>query len=268
MTHWANASGRPTGARPGGSSRTVAEARLDGEGARADDTTIVDVSARPDDVLVRFRWMDYPHVLAYALTPECTYMPVETASDWAAQARLLLEEELGTGLVARAVRRPRDGFIELTAQNLPEDRRFYSDAVGPGPDPAWEAVRYLERDGFDTTVPRARRSGGILISWHRSCVNDEHGSPFVGHATITRVDPSTARLEQCETSAGTPETVALDLCLRAAHSASWTGVTTVVTDLDRPVLDIVGFETRSGRRELDTTFLSTDHAAATQLLES
>lgn len=234
----------------------------------ADDTTIVDIVARADDVLVRFRWMAYPHVLAFAMGPESTYMPAETAAEWAGQARLLLEEELGTGLVVRATRHRTGGWIELSRPELPVDRRFYSDVVTPGPDVGWDAVRYFERDGFSTTIPRARRRDGSLISWHRAYVNNKHGAPFVGHATVARVDADTARLEQCETSAGTPETVALDLCLRAAHSASWSGARTVVTDLDLPVLTIMGFESRGGHRVLDTTFLSVDHAAAAHLLAS
>lgn len=58
---------------------------------------------------------------------------------------------------------------------------------------------------------------------------------------------------------------ALDLCLRAAHSASWSGARTVVTDLDRAVLSILGFESQAGRRVLNTTFLSVDHDAAAEL---
>ncbi|NUR98306.1 MAG: hypothetical protein HOV67_23995, partial [Kribbellaceae bacterium] len=187
----------------------------------AGDTTIVVVSARPDDVLVRFRWMAYPHMLAYGLSPEGPYMPVETAVEWAGHARLLLEEELGTGLLVRATRHRRDGFIEVAGPDLPVDQRFYSDMISPDSSVGWEAIRYFERDGFNTRIPRARRKDGSLISWHRAYVNNESGSPYVGHATVVRVDADTAYLEHCDISPGTPESVALDLCLPAAHSASW-----------------------------------------------
>lgn len=254
---------------------------LDALGPR--DVTVVDVGAGPADVLVRFRWKAYPYLLGHRLGPDVAYLPVETAPDWADQARMHLVEELGTGLVARAVRREGDGFIELTATDLPDDRRFHVDALPPGDDPAWEGVRFVERDGLDTSVPRARRRAGTLVSWHRASVNDERGAPFVGHVTVTRVDAGTALLEQCETSPGVPASVVLGLCHRAAHAASWAGATRVVTDVDHPALGILGFThadtdthtgtgthtgTAVGRRELDTRFLSVDADAARQLLDA
>lgn len=233
-----------------------------------DETTVVDVRPRADDVLVCFRWMAYPHVLAYGLRPGDGYWPAESPEDWAHQARLLLDEELGTGLVARASRRLRDDVIELVGPDLPVDRRFHSDVVHPGPDAARGALRHLGRAGLDPAVPERRHRDGTLIAWHRSSVDDLGPPRFVGQATVSWAAPGIARLEQCETLPGIPATVAFELSLSASHSASWAGARTVVSDLDLPVLSAIGFVQHGAGRVLDTSFLSVDHAAAGRLLEA
>ncbi|WP_323097341.1 hypothetical protein [Intrasporangium sp. YIM S08009] len=243
---------------PGSGLRGVGEA----------DATVVDVLARDDDVLVRFRWMAYPHDLAYALHRDSAYAPFETAEDWAGQATVELEEELGTGVVARALRDQCDGFIELTSPDVPSDRRFTVDSVRPGDDLGWKAVRYVRRDGLDPSVATSRRRDGTLLSWHRASVDDAVRSPYVGQCVVVGLDAETALLEQCVATPGTPGSVVLDLCRLAAHSASWHGARSVVTDLEHPALEILGFEHQGGRRVLDTRFLSVDHAAAARLVAS
>ncbi|WP_207556024.1 hypothetical protein [Intrasporangium flavum] len=231
-----------------------------------DDTLVVDVVARADDVLVRFRWMGYPYDLGFALDPGSAYAPFDGADDWAGQAVLLLDEELGTGLVARARRHERDGFIELTSPDVPSDRRCYVQTVRPGADVGWNAVPFVRRDGLDASVATSRRRDGTLLSWHLAHVDDVSGAPYVGHAVVVRLDADTALLEECVTTPGTPGSVTLDLCRLAAHSASWHGARSVVTDLEHPALGILGFEDRGGQRVLDTRFLSVDHDAADRLV--
>jgi len=231
-----------------------------------DDTTVVDVQARTDDVLVRFRWMAHPHELGYALDLDSAYAPFDTADDWAGQARVELDEELATLLVARARRHQRDGFIELAAPDVPGDRRFTVQSVLPGPDLGWNAVRFVRRDGLDPSAARKRRRAGTLVSWHLASVNGASGSPYVGQAVVVRLDADTALIEQCVTTPGTPASAVLGLLLAAAHSASWAGARTVVTDLDHPALGILGFEDRGGRRALDTRFLAVDHDGAAGLV--
>lgn len=64
-----------------------------------------------------------------------------------------------------------------------------------------------------------------------------------------------------------PVTVTLDLCLAAAHEASWRGARRIVTGLDDPVLDVLGFRRHGDQRALDTSFLDVDHTSAGRLLD-
>jgi hypothetical protein len=219
----------------------------------AEDVTVVGVGARPDGVLVRFRWMSYPHVLGFVLPTDGAYGRVDTAAQWAVDARILLLEELGTGLVALGRRERHDDVIELSHPSWPHDRRFHVSGLGPG-----RARRHFAdaaRDGFDVTTPRSRRRQGSLLSWQRAFANTTAG-PMLGHATASRVDDVTGRLDQCQVVAGAPATVALALCALAVHTASWHGLRRVVTDLDDPVLELLGFTSRGGTRVVETTFLS------------
>lgn len=236
---------------------------LDAVGGRT-DVTVVGVDARADDVLVRFRWLAYPHLLGCALGADGPYGPVDTAAEWAADARIWLLEELGTGLVARGTRTSNADVIELSPPDWPRDRRFH--LAGFGLDTGREDLAAGARDGFDVATPTLREREGTLLSWQRAFVDGPAGGPMVGHATASRVDAVTGRLDHCEVVTGAPDTVTLALCWAAVHAASWRGVRHVVTDLDHPVLDVLGFERDGRSRVVDTRFASMDHAAAARLV--
>lgn len=72
-------------------------------GASDDPTaTVLDIAPRDQHVVVAFRWMAYPHRLAYAIGPGSEYSDdseVEEPDRWADDALTWLQEQLGTGLV-------------------------------------------------------------------------------------------------------------------------------------------------------------------------
>jgi hypothetical protein len=237
---------------------------LDAVGGGA-DVTIVGVSPRPDDVLVRFRWLSYPYVLGFGLRTQSAYLPVGTAAEWAADARILLLEEVGTGLVARGTRVLRSDFIELGLPDWPHDRRYHVSGLASAA--SRSCFSLASHDGFDVATPRRRQREGSLLSWQRAFVNRAAGGSMAGHATVSRVDAVTGRLDECQVI-GAPASVTLALCWSAVHHASWQGLRHIVTDLDDPVLDVLGFTPQGRSRVVDTTFLSMDHAAAQQVVTS
>lgn len=228
---------------------------------------ILGVEARADDVLIKFRWMLYPYTLAYGIGRDPGYGPVEDPEEWVADAVTRLGEELGTGLVAGASRQRGDDHIELVAPYWPVDERFYPDNSG-SPDEAWEpaTLERFERDGFDPTQALRLRDEGNLISWERSYLNGRT-TPYVGHTAVVRLSEEVAIIAFCEVAPDMPETLTLDLCLNAVHAASWAGATRVVTTIQGPVLDLLGFQTVGDQRSIETDLLNMDLCGAERLLD-
>lgn len=239
---------------------------LDSLGDGRPGAHVVDVTHRGDDVILRFRWVDDPHVFSSVVAP-----PTDDLDDPMTD----LDERLGTGLVARAARRRDGSDIELFEPGWPDDQRFYLSGVHPELDEdayTRQAIDFFEADGFSAATVRALQADGTLISWQRIYLNNRIGLPFVGHAAVAAVDSDTARLMFCETRPDVPETAAVDLCLAAAHEASWSGARRVITDLDEPVtlqaLAIIGFRDGGPGLVLDTDFLDADHHAYARLLQT
>ncbi|WP_157438924.1 hypothetical protein [Aestuariimicrobium kwangyangense] len=248
--------------------------RIGGGGLGDAFATVLDISAREQQVLVTFSWMAYPHRLAHALGPHSEYRDddavVAHPAEWAEDAATWLDEQLGTGLVFRAARQARGDALELVEPDWPFDSRFYVSSVDSltGNDGnGWTSLNTFDEQGFDTAMLRSLRADGSLISWERASVDDLHGSRWVGHAGVAAIDAETAGLVFCQTLSGVPDTVLLELCLGAAHQASWRGARRVVTDLEAPVLDVLGFRRTEHGRELDTRFLDVDHSAAARVLD-
>ena len=211
-------------------------------------------------------------LLAYAFGPHSEYSDdaeVEDPARWAVDAVTWLEEQLGTGLVARAARHRDSDVIELTEPGWSFDHRFHLHSVqADGDDAAWMAIGFFEADGFDTAIVRALRADGTLISWIRAYLNNRTGSPYVGHAAVASVDSDSARLVYCDTRPDVPATVTLDLCLAAAQEAACCGARRVLTGLDDSNLRMLGFRDRGRGPELDTDFLNVDYRSAAQLLDA
>jgi hypothetical protein len=226
------------------------------------------IAARTDDVLVTFRWRAYPFTLAVAIPrhiPYAMWASDPSAKEWAQDAATWLDEELGTGLVARAARVERAGVIELVGPDRPGDVRFSLDSVHPTEEVGWDSIRSFEAAGFDTTVVRAARADRTLICWIRSYVNQK-GGEYVGHAAVVRTDATAAQLLFCDLAPGVPRSAALDLCRQAAHESSWQGAEQVWTDIEDQLLDTLGFSQVGGRRELDTRFLDVDDDSYREVL--
>jgi hypothetical protein len=235
----------------------------------AGDCTVLSLTGRAADVLMTFRWRHYPYLLGLGAPRTISYSSADehlSAEGWASDAYTWLQEELSTGVLARASRAHRGSFIELVEPDLPNDSRFYMSGVGPEDDVAWEALEYFEKDGFNAGSVRAARADATLISWERAYLNTRTASRYVGHAAAVTVDSTTARLLLCDVAPNVPDTVYLDLCLGASHQASWTRARIVQTALDHAVLDTIGFRRVGDLRELTTDFLDVDHDAYRQIL--
>ena len=91
-------------------------------------------------------------------------------------------------------------------------------------------------------------SSGRLLAWLHAHVDNSRGEPFVGHAVVARAPAEAAgnamelaRLEVLEVVHATPGAVAAALAYHAVRYAIESGAETVISTLDDPALEQVGF---------------------------
>jgi hypothetical protein len=102
-----------------------------------EDTVPAQVELDGDNLLVTFRWPSEPHVfgirfpLAEAPAGPSTGEVCESQEEWAWEVSLVLDEELGTGLVRRGRRSvTSQGIVELDYR---VDADEYVPSASPGP---------------------------------------------------------------------------------------------------------------------------------------
>lgn len=231
------------------------------------ELTILDAEAREHDVLISFRWKRYPYVLAMGVGPDSDYGDVDSPGGWAADAVTFVSVELDTGRAATAERRLVGDLIELGPRTWPDDDRFYVQTNDPlDVDAEWWDIF---DDWHDLLVDPARplqwRGDGTLIAWHWTYLNNRYGAPLLGHVATRWVEDGVASLAYLDVGPELPDTVQLQLALVAVHVASHAGAQTVTTDLESPMLEILGFRQTQSGRQVDTRFLDTELEAAIAL---
>lgn len=231
------------------------------------ELTILDAEARENDVLISFRWKRYPYVLAMGVGPDSDYGDVDSPEGWAADAATFVMVELDTGRAASAERQLLGDFIELGPGAWPDDDRFCEQTNDPlDNDPEWRDIFDDWRDPLvDPTRPLQWREDGTLIAWHWTYLNNRYGAPLLGHTATRWVGDGVASLAYLDVGPELPDMVQLQLALVAVHVASYAGAHTVTTELESPMLEILGFHQTQSGRQVDTRFLDTDLEAARAL---
>ncbi|MDA0638402.1 hypothetical protein OUY22_33775 [Nonomuraea sp. MCN248] len=240
----------------------------------------LDVVAKPDAMLLTFRWCRDPNVyaveVAYPTEPSSpwTGLPVPSAFAWAADVMAGLQENLATGLVMWGRRTVRDGSIVLAyrdpADVLPagyfvtpvfrvgvprssgperEGTSFtYASPEALVPLPPSEAGSHLAAEGMDVSLPRRLLAEDRLACWHEAYVDNSRGEPHVGHAVASWDDPSrtTARLALVHIQPGVPSDVRTALARFAVRAVTEAGALRVVTAIGTPELRELGFQPADG----------------------
>lgn len=217
---------------------------------------LADLRRRGSQFYVVFRWRDNPHRFGMRLPLDdfprsfWTGEPTTSAQEWAVDVRGYLEEELLTGYLPRAGRRPVADYIELSGDWWDPDPQHVV-----GPLPAGGEGQWLARDGLHPD--RARRLEHRRIAWLQAYVNNAAADPFVGQAVINWAAPAMARLTLVELTPGTPSTVGRDLTWVAMHAAADAGASHVITSVDEEWLPPLGFRPAGdGMLATSTTFLA------------
>lgn len=217
---------------------------------------LVDAVRRGSDLLVVFRWQANPHrfgirfPLGDVSRGPWTGTEVSTPREWAGQVEGHLEEELLTGCLLRAGRRPVADFIELSGIWWHWDGAHCVRNVPEGRDGHW-----LGWDGLH--LRRARRLSRDRIASLQAYVSNADSEPVVGQAVVDWAGSAAARLTLVKLVPGTPPSVGFDLAWAAMHLAADAGAAQVVTSLEAPWVGKLGFrDVGNGVLATSTTFLA------------
>lgn len=232
------------------------------------DEGLVEIRRSGDEAVLMFRWRPYPYLFGVPVSLTQTDRrldwdrPAADLDEWVDSVDLWRMETLENGWTLQGRRSQVADYIELRGPAWPYDDRFFVDVVDPTDEHGWLRTDFISADGINPQPAIERRRAGTLVAWVTSCENNSTGSPYVGAATVVRVDDRTARLDSIEVIDQAPITLALDVVRVATHAAADTGAQTVVTSLDLDHLDILGFKaTGTGELAVDTHFLDEDPEA-------
>ncbi|MEV0310670.1 hypothetical protein [Nonomuraea fuscirosea] len=225
--------------------------------SRADAVTegysTVNVRPEPDGMLVLFRWRRDPNLYAiaveYPTAPRSpwTGLPVHSAYEWAADVAGRLSEELATGLVRRARRTVRGGYVLLDPRDAPDvNPPGYSISLVP-PHPT-EPGSWLAKAGLDVTIPRQLSAGSRLTCWLQAYGYNERRMTVVGQAAASweNEERTTVRLDLVQVLPGFPPEVCHALVRLAVFEAAEAGALRVVTEIDDAALAELGFRPALG----------------------
>ncbi|GAA2466066.1 hypothetical protein Ahu01nite_005940 [Winogradskya humida] len=218
--------------------------------AVAEDFHGLDVVSDGSHLVITFRWKSNPTSFGVRIPlpedpPESpwTGLPIDSLDEFVSDLVGLLGEELGTGIVYRAERVPRDGYVELVhpVPWQPDRSEFYLKPVDPREVPwSWAELKGRLRS----------RADGLLISWTCAVTNDEH-TRFLGQARLSwdASRPLVARLGAVEVEDGVPSAVLTALARGAVHDAADAGASLVVTTQRHSALLGIGFRPVPGGDE-------------------
>ena len=244
------------------------------------------------ELRLRFRWHSDSRIYVRLLPVGPEDLPTGRLTSepglpeiWANEVRLRLIEELRTGFVREAARRPEsDGIVLVARVNGDGSRRnvYYTTDVplfrpvrgwlrkprpptrpsrgsfvmlGGGEQDArdWEfdplAGSWLADAGFDVRAPRQLIADGRLLSWKQLREDTARALP-AGHAAAGwhPEQAGSARLEALGTLPGVPDDAARRLVASVCHDAADAGAAEIVTDLAGPAIDGAGFTPAPGGR--------------------
>jgi hypothetical protein len=241
---------------------------------RVGPLTITNVEARSGDVLVTMQYRHYPHTLVHALNLDSVLLyggdlPTEEApvEMWAAEALDHLAFLVRDGGLTSTRRRAFGDAVEIDEPQEPSHDfvagHFLADDYAIWQDAAQWA---------DPLIPprpiKAWRTDGSLITWNTVHLEHRYPLPVLGHAATRWRSDGVAELAFLTVATGLPDLVPIMLAADAALSAAFEGAHTVVSELDRPDLAMLGFREIAGAWHVDTRFLDVDHAAIGQRVSS
>jgi hypothetical protein len=206
-----------------------------------------------DDLVVRFGWRQHPRTFQVRISlsePGCgpwTGVPTSTAAEWINEVSGLLMEELDTGATHWAMRRERDGAIELDLEAGPPSRSpyFISEARSIG---AW----WLAEQGLDSEDAVAAEAAGTVRTWLQMYVDNTRGEPVVAQVLIVDgAEPGSARVATFQAVADVPLPDLTRLAHHGLCAAAEAGAQRITSPLPHPALLAAGMQVEGPELQLD-----------------
>lgn len=231
---------------------TAAQAALLGPAAVTDGYDGKSVTVQGDDLVVRFGWRKHPRQFQVRISlnePEhgpWTGVPTASAVEWVNEVSGLLMEELDTGATQWAVRRERDGAIELDLEAGPPPGSAYyvSETRSAG---AW----WLREQGLDVEEAVAAATDGTLLVWMQMYVDNSRGEPVVAQIVIVRDEQGFARVAKLQTVADVPLADVTRMAHHALCATAEAGAARVSSSFQHPALIAAGMQGDGAELVLD-----------------
>lgn len=229
------------------------------------DVNIQQVEVRGPYVVATMLWNEYAHPVCHALLPEDVLLwggdlPLEEATldHWAEEA--VANFVWGAELPLMSSRRTWNGHsIELIDAEPIDPRYVGGHLCGTArPDEWHEIAQYADPKVPPSTVEQWK-SEGSLISWHYVSLWHDRGLPVYGHGAARWVANGVASFDYLDLSPGLPETFGLLTIADAIHRAAAEGAHTIISSIDVPGVELLGFRNAGDSLEVNNRLLDIDY---------
>lgn len=234
---------------------------------RIADVNIRSVECRGDQVVATMLWNQYVHPMCFALLPQDVLLwggdlPLEEATleHWASEA--VSDFVYGAELPLLSSRRTSNGHVIEVTEAEPIDLRYVGGHVTGAAGPSkWREISQYADPRVPPPVVEQWRSDGDLVSWHYVSLNHEHVLPVFGHGATRWVSEGVASFDYLNLSPGLPDTFGVLTIADAIHRAAAQGAHTIISTIEVPGIELLGFRNDDGALKIDNRFLDIDYDA-------
>lgn len=236
------------------------------------DIDVVRVTVSADRVWIYLRYEQDPNLIAYALDPDefevnggSSTRENVPVSVWADEALRHVLYVVSASLIE--TRRSKTGdAIEIVLSET-SDPRFGTGFVrGTEGAKTWTELKQFAIQPPDL-LSRWRASGD-LVAWHYFRILDDRLLPIMGHAAARWLTVHVASLDYLELDPDLPPSFRLLAIAEVVREAVAQGAHSIVSTLEVPELEILGFHDVNGVSQAEGSLTKIDYSAVEDIIQS